>query len=72
MTKKSKKRNKTYTGANAAKTQPSVTRVEAVNRSKPAQWWHENKKRTRSIAIFVGIVAVVIWLIAVIIQTFTK
>ncbi len=72
MAKKSKKRNKSYTGANAAKKLPSVTRVEAVNRSKPKQWWHENKKRIRPIAITIGVVLLVIWLIIVFIQTFTR
>ena len=72
MAKKSKKRNKPYKGANAAKTGPSVVRVEAVNRSKIHQWWHENKKRIRPIAITAGVVAIIVWLIIVLIQTVVK
>lgn len=72
MAKKVKKRNKPYNGANAAKKQTSVTHVEAVNRSKPKQWWHENKKRIRPIAITALVIAIIIWLIVVLIQTFTK
>ena len=72
MAKKSKKRNKPYTGSNAAKLQPSITKVEAVNRSKSQQWWYENKKRVRPIAITAGVIILIIWLIIVLIQTFTR
>ena len=72
MAKKSKKRNKPYTGSNAAKSQPSITRVEAVNRAKPQQWWYENKKRVRPIAITAGVIILAMWLIIVLIQTFTN
>jgi hypothetical protein len=43
--KKSKKRrNKTYSGQNAAKQQPTIHRYSAVERSKLGQWWHDNKR----------------------------
>lgn len=72
MAKKSKKRNKPYSGSNASKAQPTIIKVEAVNRSKPKQWWHDNKKRVRLIAIAAGVIALIIWLVIVLIQTFVK
>ena len=44
MAKVKKKRNKKYTGADAAATRPTITRVQAVNRSKLGQWLFENQK----------------------------
>lgn len=58
-----KKRNKQYTGVDAAVTKPTVTRISAVNRSKPAQWWFERKRIAKPILITLAIVAAVIWLI---------
>lgn len=39
-----KKRNKVYTGADAAMTKPVITHISAVNRNKPAQWWLDTKE----------------------------
>lgn len=44
MAKQKKKRTKKYAGADAATTRPSVTKITAVNRSKPSQWLFERKK----------------------------
>ena len=61
--KQKKKRNKQYTGSNAAMTRPSVTKITAANRSKIGQWWFERKKVVKPIAITVAVAAVIIWLI---------
>jgi len=49
--KQRKKRNKTYTGAGAAITRPVVTKISAVNRSKPGQWWFDHKRIAKPIII---------------------
>lgn len=72
MAKKTKKRNKPYTGSNAAMKKPSVTKVEAVNRSKPKQWWFDNKKRMKPLFITLGVIFIIIWLVVVLIQTIIK
>jgi len=58
-----KKRNKQYTGVDAALTKPSVTRISAANRSKIGQWWFERKRVLKPVLITAAIVLVVIWLI---------
>ncbi len=58
-----KKRNKRYTGQNAATTQPQIVRLTAANRSKLGQWWFERKKFIKPVAITVVIVLLVIWCI---------
>lgn len=55
MAKQKKKRNKRYTGAGAAMARPSITRIEAVHRSKPQQWWFDNKRIAKPVAIAGGI-----------------
>ncbi len=55
MGKNKKKRNKKYTGADAAVAQPVITKIEAVNRNKLAQWWFDNKKMAKPIMIAIGI-----------------
>ena len=49
--KQRKKRNKAYTGADAAITRPVVTKISAVNRSKPGQWWFDHKRIAKPIII---------------------
>ncbi|HKX72932.1 MAG TPA: hypothetical protein VJM32_02885 [Candidatus Saccharimonadales bacterium] len=44
MSKKNKKRNKPYTGADAAPSQPVVHKYIAVQRSPLGEWWHTRKK----------------------------
>lgn len=61
--KPKKKRNKQYRGADAAMTQPSVTRISAANRSKFGQWWFERKRILKPVLITAAVALVVIWLI---------
>jgi len=63
MTKHKKKRNKVYSGADAAITRPVVTRISAANRNKASQWWFDRKSFLRPILITSAIAIVIIWLI---------
>ena len=58
-----KKRNKQYTGIDAAVTKPSVTRISAANRSKFGQWWFERKRILKPVLITSAIIIAVVWLI---------
>ena len=62
MAKVKKKRNKKYTGADAAATRPTITRVQAVNRSKLGQWLFENQKMLKMIrnVLLIGLVIAII------------
>ena len=62
MAKVKKKRNKKYTGADAAATRPTITRVQAVNRSKLGQWLFENQKMLKMIrnVSLIGLVIAII------------
>jgi hypothetical protein len=53
MSRKPKKRNKPYTGEDAA-VKPSVTRYTAVVRSPLGQWWHEKKKTVKITSMVAG------------------
>ena len=68
--KQRKKRNKAYTGADAAITRPVVTKISAVNRSKPGQWWFDHKRIAKPIIItslvIIAIVILIIQLISLI------
>jgi len=61
--KQKKKRNKAYTGVDAALTRPVVTKISAVNRNRVSQWWFEHKKIARPIIIASIVVAVIAILI---------
>ena len=63
MAKQKKKRSKKYTGVDAAATQPSVTRIQAVSRSSTGQWLYERKKLLRGVGI--GIVVVIIIIVII-------
>ncbi len=63
MAKQKKKRNKAYTGVDAAITRPTITKVTAANRNAVGQWWFEKKRFAKPILIGVGVVTVVIWLV---------
>lgn len=63
MSKQKKKRNKAYTGVDAAHTRPTVTRIAAINRSKSGQWWFDHKRIVRIGAIAAGILLVLVILI---------
>ena len=70
MSKNKKKRNKKYSGAGAAITQPVITRIEAVNRNKLSQWWFDHKKMAKPILIAAAIVFAIVIIIAQIISLF--
>ena len=57
MAKQKKKRNKKYSGMDAAPQRPKVTRITATNRSKLSQWFFERKKLIRTIGM-AGLVAI--------------
>jgi len=71
MGKNKKKRNKIYTGTDAAMTRPVITHISAVNRSKPSQWWFDNKRIAKPVLITAGIVIFVIIIIIQIIRIAT-
>jgi hypothetical protein len=62
MSKKQKKRNKPYTGADAA-TKPTVHRYQAVLRSPLNQWWHDHKTAVKRTGMIGGGAVVFIYLI---------
>jgi hypothetical protein len=68
MAKHKKKRNKVYTGVDAAMTKPVITKISAVNRSKPAQWWFDHKTIAKPILITSGVVIFVIVIIIEIVR----
>ncbi len=63
MGQQKKKRNKKYSGSDAATARPSITRVQAVNRSKIGQWWHEKKRIAKPVLIAAAVVIILVWLI---------
>lgn len=71
MVKHKKKRNKIYSGVDAAITKPIITRISAVNRNKVAQWWFDNKKLAKPILITSAIVIFVILMIFQIVRIAT-
>ncbi|HEX6258796.1 MAG TPA: hypothetical protein VFZ48_04925 [Candidatus Saccharimonadales bacterium] len=68
MVKAKKKRNKAYTGEDAATAAPVIRRYEAVERNKLSQWWYEKKKIVKPIGIAALVLAIVIWLISELIR----
>lgn len=70
MAKPKKKRNKKYTGADAAQERPSITRVQAVSRSKSGQWIHEKKRVLKLAGVAALVVLVVVLVISGIISLF--
>lgn len=68
MSKQKKKRSKKYTGADAATTRPTVTRVKAVKRTKLQQWWLDRRRALKPALIAAAIISAFIWLIAEIIR----
>lgn len=63
MAKQKKKRTKKYNGTDAAVTRPSITRVEAVNRTKLGQWWYDRRRIVKPILVASGVVLLIGWLI---------
>jgi hypothetical protein len=68
MGKQKKKRNKSYTGKDAAVVKPVITRISAANRSKIGQWWYENKKVLTPVIRFLSVGIFVILLIIEIVR----
>ena len=72
MAKQKKKRNKQYTGQDAAApVEPTVRRYTAVDRGKFGQWWYEKKKVIKFSAIASLVVIIFVWLIFEAIRIFT-
>lgn len=69
MAKQKKKRNKQYSGTDAAVSRPTVTRLTAANRNKYQQWWFERKQIAKPVFIGAGIAIIVIWLLFEFIRT---
>ncbi len=63
-----RKRNKSYTGEDAAVTGKTVQRISVPDRSKTAQWWHENRKKIGLRVIFFGAIFLVLWLFYVLLS----
>jgi len=61
--KQKKKRNKIYTGVDAAVTRPTITKISAVNRNFVSQWWFDHKRIARPIIIAVLVAAAITILI---------
>ena len=61
--KQKKKRNKAYTGVDAAITRPVVTKISAVNRNPLGQWWFDHKRIARPVIIVALIIVAIIVLI---------
>ena len=61
--KQKKKRNKVYTGVDAAATRPTITKISAVNRNFVSQWWFDHKRIARPIIIAVLVAAAITILI---------
>lgn len=70
--KQKKKRNKAYTGVDAAITRPIVTKISAVNRNPVSQWWFEHKRIARPIIIAVLVAAAVVILIIELVRISTN
>jgi hypothetical protein len=62
MSKSKKKRNKVYTGRDAAPT-PTVHRYTAEVKSKPREWWDSHKRATKISAGVGGGVIIFGWLL---------
>ena len=71
MAKQKKKRDKVYKGADAATVRPSVTRVSAIHRNKPHQWWVDHKKIAKPVLIATGVAVIVVVLIFEVIRLAT-
>ena len=63
MTKQKKKRNKVYSGADAALSRPIITRIEAADRNKVSQWWFDHKRVAKPVTITSVVVILLVWFI---------
>jgi hypothetical protein len=69
MAKQKKKRNKAYSGSDAAVTRPIITRISAANRSKLGQWWFDRKRVLRPVliasAIGLGVIILIVEIVRI-------
>ena len=70
MTKQKKKRNKKYSGMDAAPLRAKVTRSTSTNRPKLSQWFFDRKKLIRTIGMAGLVVVVLIIVISGILSLF--
>ena len=70
--KQKKKRNKAYSGVDAAVTRPVVTKISAVNRNRVSQWCFEHKRIARPIIIASIVVTVIVILIVQLVRVATN
>lgn len=70
MAKQKKKRTKKYSGVDATSHRPSITRVQAANRSRLGQWLHERKKLLKTGATLLLIIFVIVLTISGIVSLF--
>lgn len=70
--KQKKKRNKAYTGVDAAITRPKVTKISAVHRNPVSQWWFDHKRIARPVIIAALIIAAIVVLIVQIVHLSTN
>jgi len=68
MSKTKKKRNKAYAGPGAAMARPVITKIEASNRSKIAQWFYERKKALKTGTTIFAVIAFIVIIIIEIIR----
>lgn len=70
MVKQKKKRTKSYKGSAPAR--PVITRVAAVHRSRPHQWWVDHKRVVKPVLIGTGVVFVVVVIISEVIRLLVR
>jgi hypothetical protein len=63
MSKKTKRRDKPYTGADAKNQQPTVHHYSAVLRSPLGEWWHDHKRIIKLVSGISAGVLFVGWLL---------
>lgn len=70
MAKVKKKRNKKYSGVDAANNRPTVIKMQAVSRSKFGQWFYERKTIIKTGGIILLVVAAIVIVISGIVSLF--
>ncbi|OYW41892.1 hypothetical protein B7Z28_02005 [Candidatus Saccharibacteria bacterium 32-45-3] len=63
MGKQRKKRNKAYSGIDAAVSKPTVTKITAANRNRASQWWFDRKRVAKPVIIASAVIIIVLWLL---------
>lgn len=62
MSKNHKKRNKQYTGIDAAPSAPHIRRYSVTEKSPMAQWWQDHKRQVLMQGILVILALLVAWI----------